>query len=169
MSCTGILFLGEISDSNTPGRPTGPSIGASPTIQSTTAMLRTITRSAARPVARGFRFNSTATHKVTTVKDLAQFNETINKKPVAIVDFYAVWCGPCRAIKPFFEALSAKVPDVEFARVDVDEAEDVAREYGITAMPTILYFENGEKVDTVVGADVGKIVSTLLKYTKIES
>lgn len=97
---------------------------------------------------------------------MAQFNGLVsNKEKVAVVDFYATWCGPCKAIAPIFEALAEKVPEVQFARVDVDRAEAVAAEYGITAMPTILFFLGGEKVDTVVGANVPKIVKLIEEYS----
>lgn len=101
---------------------------------------------------------------------MQQFTKLIdNKEKVSVVDFYATWCGPCKAIAPIFDALAQKVPEAQFARVDVDNAEDVAREYGITAMPTILFFQNGEKVDTIVGANPPKLVKLIQEYSGIDA
>ena len=113
------------------------------------------------------RFNSTSA--VAEVKDLAQFNKLIgNKEKVSIVDFYATWCGPCKAIAPIFDTLAQKIPEAEFARVDVDRAEDVAREYGITAMPTILFFKGGEKVSTIVGANMPQLIKSIQEYSGVD-
>ena len=57
-----------------------------------------------------------------------------------VVDFTAEWCGPCQQIAPSIEAMAQEMPDVRFFKVDVDDNDDVATEYSITAMPTFLYF-----------------------------
>lgn len=107
---------------------------------------------------------------VTEVSDLGHFNQVIkNTKKLSVVDFYATWCGPCKAIAPVFETLAQKIPEVEFARVDVDRAEDVAMEYGITAMPTILFFQEGQKVDSIVGANMPKLLNTIKEYAGIDA
>ncbi|OBA24231.1 thioredoxin-like protein [Metschnikowia bicuspidata var. bicuspidata NRRL YB-4993] len=114
------------------------------------------------------RLNSTSL-AVAEISDLAHFTRIINnKKKVSVVDFYATWCGPCKAIAPIFDALAQKVPEAGFARVDVDRAEDVAREYGITAMPTILFFQDGEKVSTIVGANVPQLLKTIQEYSGVD-
>lgn len=129
---------------------------------------RPVFRSAALSRSVGLRFSSSA-QAVAEIKDLQQFTKTIgNKQQLSVVDFYATWCGPCKAIAPIFEQLAVKVPEVEFARVDVDRAEDVAREYGITAMPTILFFQDGEKVDTIVGANLQKLVKLIEQYSGVD-
>ena len=63
-----------------------------------------------------------------------------------LVDFTATWCGPCKAIGPYFEELAAKFPDVTFVKVDVDELDDVAASCGISAMPTFQLYSNGVMV-----------------------
>jgi thioredoxin 1 len=77
-----------------------------------------------------------------------------SKEPV-VVDFFATWCGPCKAVSPLVEKLSDSVTSVKFYKVDVDELSTVAADNGISAMPTFLFYKNGEKQDklTVRGAN----------------
>ncbi|PKY03673.1 thioredoxin TrxA [Aspergillus campestris IBT 28561] len=72
---------------------------------------------------------------------------------VVIVDAYADWCGPCKAIAPKVDSLSEQYPDAKFYKIDVDELTDVAAELGIRAMPTFLIFKDGNQVGEVVGAN----------------
>ena len=83
----------------------------------------------------------------------AQFDEEVLKsdKPV-FVDFYATWCGPCKMMSPILEQLSEEKQDVLFAKVDVDDAERLAILYGISSIPCMILFKNGEEADRVVGA-----------------
>ncbi len=76
-----------------------------------------------------------------------------------VVDFTATWCGPCKTIAPYFEELSAKFPDIEFVKIDVDELEDLAAECGISAMPTFHVYSNGVKVAEMTGADKDKLLA----------
>ena len=70
-----------------------------------------------------------------------------------VVDFWATWCGPCRMVSPIISEL-AEVYDgkVVVAKCDVEENEDLAAEFGIRNIPTILFFKNGEVVDKLIGA-----------------
>ena len=63
-----------------------------------------------------------------------------------VIDFHAQWCGPCKMIAPQVEQMDKDMADVVFLKVDVDEAEDVAQEYNITAMPTFIFIKNSAKV-----------------------
>jgi thioredoxin 1 len=74
-----------------------------------------------------------------------------SEKPV-VVDFYADWCGPCRVIKPILEKLSAERDDILFVKVNVDGSHDIAGKYGVTGIPNVLLFKNGEVAGQVVGA-----------------
>ncbi|KAF2281097.1 thioredoxin-domain-containing protein [Westerdykella ornata] len=79
-----------------------------------------------------------------------------------LVDFYATWCPPCKAIAPVFEQLSSQhtIPGkLAFAKVNVDEQTEVAAKYGITAMPTFLLLKGNQVVESVRGADVRQIKS----------
>ena len=94
---------------------------------------------------------------VTEIKDLAHYKELINNNKVVIIDAWATWCGPCRFISPIFEQLSEKEEfnksGVVFAKVDVDQADDVSQELGIRAMPTFISFYDGDLEDKLQGAD----------------
>ena len=72
--------------------------------------------------------------------------EIIKKDPVVVVDFWATWCGPCRMLAPVFEALSEEYKNVTFLKADVDENEDLAREYGISSIPNVLLFKDGDPI-----------------------
>lgn len=87
--------------------------------------------------------------KVLTINE---FNENIKKEGVAIVDFFATWCGPCKMLAPVFEEVGNELNgQAGFYKVDIDESLELANEYGIQSVPTMLVFKNGEVVDKVVG------------------
>ena len=71
-----------------------------------------------------------------------------------IIDFYADWCGPCKAIKPFFKLLEEKYPDIQFTSINVDEDEDAVQDFQVTAMPTFVFLINDVEVDRLRGADL---------------
>jgi thioredoxin 1 len=86
--------------------------------------------------------------------------EVIDSKKVALVDFWAEWCGPCRMIGPVVEELSKEYDGKALiSKCNVDDHGDVASQFGIRSIPTILFFKNGELVDRVVGA----VPKTVLK------
>ncbi|KAI3633455.1 hypothetical protein MIR68_008402 [Amoeboaphelidium protococcarum] len=99
-----------------------------------------------------------------TVQDInssLQFSKLINSKPVAVIDFAAEWCGPCKMIAPKFHSMATQYPGAAFGRVDVDKESALAQQYSVTAMPTFVLFKNGKQADTVVGADIGQVEQKL--------
>lgn len=89
------------------------------------------------------------------IKNLSNldFAETIRGARVPVlVDFWAAWCGPCKAIAPVLEELATELQGkVQIAKVDVDAHGDIAQEYAIQAIPTLLLFKDGQLVDRVIG------------------
>ena len=82
--------------------------------------------------------------------DKEDFNDVISNGKV-VVDFFATWCGPCKMLGPIFEKVSEDVNDVKFVKLDVDKFNDIAREYGVMSIPTLILFENGNELKRNVG------------------
>ena len=87
------------------------------------------------------------------VTDESFSDEIENADGLAMVDFWAEWCGPCRMVGPIVEELAGEYSDtVKVAKVDVDENQRTAQRFNVRSIPSILFFKDGEHVDTVVGA-----------------
>jgi thioredoxin len=85
-----------------------------------------------------------------------QFTTLLSTSKFVVADFYADWCGPCKAIAPAYEQLAKQLsrPNrITFTKVNVDEQQDIASAYGVTAMPTFIVFQQGRAISTVRGAD----------------
>ena len=79
-------------------------------------------------------------------------SEILGETSVAVVDFWATWCGPCRILSPTVDELAAELAgDVTVAKCNVDDCEDIASDYGIRSIPTLLFFKDGQVVDRLVG------------------
>ena len=82
------------------------------------------------------------------------FADTVKNNEVVVVDFWAPWCGPCRMIAPIIEELAEEFKDkgVAVGKVNTDEAPEIAGQFGIRSIPTVIFFKNGEAVDAMIGA-----------------
>jgi thioredoxin 1 len=82
----------------------------------------------------------------------ANFDRTVSGAKVTFVDFWAVWCGPCRTMEPLVERLAAKLGgSVNFGKLNVDEHPRIATKYEVQSIPTFMLFKNGRPVDAVIG------------------
>lgn len=84
------------------------------------------------------------------ITSTAEFDEAIKGEKV-LVDFYAIWCGPCKMLAPIVEKVIEENPSITLLRVDVDQNEELARRYGIVSIPTLIYFKNGTLANQSVG------------------
>jgi thioredoxin 1 len=84
----------------------------------------------------------------------SNFNEVINGDKLVVIDFWAEWCGPCRMVSPVIDSLAEDfADDIVVAKCDVDDLSFVAEKYGIRNIPAVLFIQNGEVVDRIIGAN----------------
>ena len=82
----------------------------------------------------------------------SNFDQTISSEIPTLVDFWAEWCGPCRSMHPVFTRMAKKFKKIRFARLNIDQNQDIATKLGIQSIPIFIMFKNGSQVDKVVGA-----------------
>lgn len=91
------------------------------------------------------------------VNDESFDTEIVDNDGLAMVDFWAEWCGPCRIVEPVVKELAEEYSGrVKVAKVDVDESQETAQRFNVRSIPSILFFRDGELVDTLVGAQPKK-------------
>ncbi|KAG9842103.1 DUF1000-domain-containing protein, partial [Aureobasidium melanogenum] len=94
--------------------------------------------------------------KIVHIESPQQFSSLLSSSRIVVTDFYADWCGPCKAIAPFYEQLAnslSRPNHITFTKVNTDNQRDIAQTYNITAMPTFMVFKNGRETQRIRGAD----------------
>ena len=89
--------------------------------------------------------------------------KVMNANTPVVLDFYADWCGPCRRLGPIFEELSSEMDDVAFYKVDVEDASDLAAQFGVQSIPTIIMFNKGDMVERVMGLMPKEALADMIK------
>lgn len=84
--------------------------------------------------------------------DKNNFNEVKNSGKTVLLDFYAEWCGPCRMVAPIVDEIAEENPQYLVGKINVDEQEELAQEFGVFSIPTLVVLKNGEVVNQVTGA-----------------
>lgn len=92
--------------------------------------------------------------------------EVLNGKGLAIVDFYADWCGPCRMLAPIIDELSVQYPDVKIGKINVDESGDISGQYEVMSIPTVIFFKDGQVVHQVTGVQSKDALEAKIKELK---
>jgi len=111
-------------------------------------------RGAPRQKVTGKDPNRMASANVVNVTNDNFANEIEQAKGLALVDFWATWCGPCQAIAPVIEQLAEQyVGKLKVAKLDTDANTDTAVRFNVRSIPTVMFFKDGKHIDTVIGAD----------------
>lgn len=84
------------------------------------------------------------------IKDKAEFDKKVLSGRI-IVDFFAVWCGPCSMLSPVLEKLAEEHPEIDVVKVDVDESPAIAASFDVSSIPTLLYYEDGKLIRKTMG------------------
>jgi len=143
------------------------SLSAHPTKESIVSLMESIRGHSGFPKLQA-AFDKAKYKNVVLVHNSAQFDEIIAKakseNKVIIVDFTAVWCGPCQRVAPLFADFSEQYSKLIFLKVDIDECSDIAGKYKVESVPTFKIFKEGNEADIIEGADVNGLKELIIKY-----
>jgi len=90
-------------------------------------------------------------------------SEVLESEKTVLIDFYADWCGPCRVLSPRVEEFAKENKDIKVVKIDIDDEQDLAIEYDVMSIPTLVVLKNGQEVDRVVGLVSKSTIEELVK------
>ena len=99
---------------------------------------------------------------ITITKENFQSEVVQSDKPV-LLDFWATWCGPCRMVSPIVDQIADERSDIKVGKINVDEQPELAQQFGIMSIPTLVFFKEGRVTDTLVGLRDKAAILSLLK------
>ena len=91
------------------------------------------------------------------------FNKEIKENKLLVIDCWAIWCQPCLMMGPIFEELSKEMRDVKFAKLNVDDNQDIAQRLGVMGIPTFIIFKDGKEVGRTTGAAQKSIIKSKIE------
>ena len=94
---------------------------------------------------------------ITITKSNFDAEVTLSDKPV-LIDFWASWCGPCKMISPTIEQIADEVPAIKVGKLNVDEQQELAVQFGVMSIPTLILFKNGKAVKQMVGVQPKPVI-----------
>ncbi|MBQ7653265.1 MAG: thioredoxin [Clostridia bacterium] len=101
----------------------------------------------------------------TIINTVNEFDQLKNEYPYVVADFFATWCYPCKMLSPVLEKVEENTPNVKFVKIDVDKSTDIAIQYKIEAMPSLVFIKNGVTMGLELGfMEESKIKQLINKY-----
>lgn len=89
--------------------------------------------------------------------------EVLNSDKPVLVDFFATWCGPCKMLSPIVDELAGEHPEIKVCKINVDEQQELARQFQVMSIPTVIVFKNGQPVQRSLGLKTKKDLENMVK------